>query len=122
MSLASALKKKGDPPSVDKLLVQLTPSGNYVTGGDTFDLTAITDPGGVGLVGFNQPPICVHIIGQNAGGYRGEFVPGTNATNGKVKFYTPATGATDEVAAGAYPAAITGGTWFALIELVKGDE
>jgi hypothetical protein len=122
MALAAKAKKYNNPPAPDRLIVQVTPSGNYVAGGDTLNLTKITDPDGVGILGFNQLPLCVQIVGENAGGYRGEWVTGTTRANGKVKFYTPATGATDEVAAGAYPAGITGGVWFAIIDLIKGDE
>lgn len=82
----------------------ITPSGNYVVGGDTLDLTKTTNPNFIASSSFAGVP--QNSISQNApGGYTAEFIPGATLAACKVKYY-----ASDgtELAAGAYPAALTG--------------
>lgn len=82
--------------------VLVTPSGNYVSGGDIFNLTAITNPkllSGVKPATLPQ----VGIVLNAPGGYYAEFIMGTTMTNCKLKVYTSG-GA--ELAAAAYPAAL----------------
>ncbi len=74
-------------------------SGSYTTGGDTLDLSQ--QP----LIPTTQPSIQLTLQGQS--GYTYVFVPGSALNNGKVKIYSA--GQT-ELAAGAYPGAITGDT------------
>jgi len=71
-------------------------SGSYTTGGDTLDLSQ--QP----LVPSTQVPIQATIQGQS--GYNYVFIPGSALNTNKVKIYS--SGQT-ELAAGAYPAAIT---------------
>ncbi len=72
-------------------------SGSYTVGGDTLDLSQ--QP----LIPTTQPPIQLALQGQS--GFTYVFIPGSALNNGKVKIYS--TGQT-ELAAGAYPAAVTG--------------
>jgi hypothetical protein len=71
-------------------------SGSYTTGGDTLDLSQ--QP----LVPSTQVPIQATVQGQS--GYNYVFIPGSALNTNKVKIYS--SGQT-ELAAGAYPAAIT---------------
>jgi hypothetical protein len=94
------------------LTLLLTFSGSYATGGDTLDLTS----SGVGAIGKSalgrvfqagKAPLYGYVAGS--GGYSFGFIPGSgsppNLANGKVKISTTAA---TELAAGAYPAGITG--------------
>ena len=87
----------------------ITLSSNYATGGDTLDFTAMTKPIGCPGIpasehGSGIPlPTTVSIYGKN--GYGLGYVPGTTAANGKVKITTASN---TELAAGAYPAGLTG--------------
>lgn len=94
-------------------------SGNYTTGGDGSG-TFVTTPG-ANTAGWPEannsaglpaslPPILGHL--QMDGGYVGVIVPAANTTVPKLKVINPATGA--ELAAGAYPAAITGAVYHTL--------
>lgn len=82
----------------------LTFSGSYVTGGDTVDLTTIIGKGRLGKT-FQAfaPPI--YGYGVSSAGYSLAFIPGTALNNGKMKINTAAA---TELAAGAYPAGLTG--------------
>lgn len=89
--------------------VPLAFSGNYVTGGDTIDLRTMIKATRATSV------LSVKILGQ--AGYDYRFLPGTDLSNGKVMIFdVGAAGAETELAAGAYPAAITGDTVFALVQ------
>jgi hypothetical protein len=86
------------------------PSGNYVTGGDTLDFTqAIPDPtffGGAPYIPSSQPAVDLDVWDVGGNIANGVFpVIGSAQNNNKVKF-TSAFNA--ELAAGAYPASITG--------------
>lgn len=97
--------------SPDWAVVQPVFGGNYVTGGDTFNQNPAgwTDPNGLGLLGepTNPTKMPPSIETENIGGYYGQFIPGATLATSKVKLFAPG-GA--EVAAGAMPAAISGGT------------
>lgn len=71
----------------------LTPSGNYVTGGDSLNF-------GLPLIKSNSAP--THVDADGLGAYSYAPVLGTTINNGKLKFITSTTGT--ELAAGAYPA------------------
>ena len=73
-------------------------SGSYSTGGDTLDFTTVAS-----RIGASQPPVQVWAGGTTGDNYG--WFPGTALNNGKIKIST--TSAT-ELAAGAYPARITG--------------
>lgn len=81
-------------------------SGNYTTGGDTLDLSQ--NP----IVASTQPPTQGTAWMDGLAGYDYVFYPGNAANNGKVKIFQQgaSAGAFPELAAGAYPSAITGDT------------
>lgn len=81
------------------VIVTLTFSGNYSTGGDT---TAFNLP----IIKSNSVPIYVEIHG--IGAYNYSYIPGTTIANGKTKIVSLATQA--ELGAGAYGAGVTGDT------------
>ena len=78
-------------------------SGNYTTGGDTLDLSQSP------LVGSSQPPINGTAWMDGLAGYDYVFMPGAAMNSSKVKIFQQgaAAGAFPELAAGAYPGAIT---------------
>jgi len=89
----------------------IIPSGSYVTGGDTLDFTkAIADPAFQGLLAqiiSSQGPISLSV--WDAGGLLANTpaaILGTTLANSKVKFLGSAFNT--ELAACAYPGAITG--------------
>lgn len=98
---------------------QVAFSGNYTTGGAVLDLTAALDPkflaagylGGIFDLGLLQDGSIVARLNRFPGGYTGEIVVNGSATGWAnaylLKLYSaPGT----ELAAGAYPAAVTGDT------------
>ncbi len=90
--------------------IKIVPTGNYATGGQVLDLTALTNPNfypNVGVSAFNIPPLEDLIVTRVPAGYTAEIVAGTDptalATAFKLKLFTaPDT----ELAAGAYPASL----------------
>lgn len=86
----------------------VTASGSYSTGGDTLDLSVL---GPLGLPS-SKPPIQGTAWMDGLAGYDYVFTPGSAQNNGKVKIFQNAAGAGafTELAAGAYPGAITGDT------------
>jgi len=88
-----------------RIQVQITPSGNYATGGDTVDLTALIGvaAGGVPVFAANNAPL--YGVAQGSTGDDYDFIPGTQLNNGKLKINTASN---TELAAGAYPARISG--------------
>lgn len=94
------------------LMGTLAFSGNYVTGGDTLDFTTLFD-----LVKTDYIPIQVQAWSQSSSsghsGYQYYFRPGTALNNGRIQVLTTGAAAgspMQELAAGAYPAGITGDT------------
>jgi hypothetical protein len=83
-----------------------SPAG-YVTGGDTLDLTALKNPSFLSEPFLARVPVSVGVMNEEMGGFYIGIVPGATLSTYKIKFYQP--GGT-EVAAGNYPAAVTGGT------------
>lgn len=109
MSILRTLIRNSPSVNPDREYLALTFSGNYVTGGDTCDLTpqTIKDPGAKGVLGpTNVPSVIPKPITSNCGGYYAEWSIGTTLANAKLIWYAPG-GA--QLAAAAYPAAITGG-------------
>jgi hypothetical protein len=80
----------------------LTASGNYATGGDTLDFTTVASQ-----LGASQAPIQLWVGGSTGDAY--SFIRAATPTlaNGKLKVNTASN---TELAAGAYPARITGDT------------
>lgn len=81
-------------------------SGSYTTGGDTLDLSQYP------VVASVQPPIQGTGWMDGLAGYDYTFAPGATMNANKVKIFAQGTaaGAFPELAADAYPAAITGDT------------
>ncbi|HTU34270.1 MAG TPA: hypothetical protein VMF66_10750 [Candidatus Acidoferrum sp.] len=81
-------------------------SGNYTSGGDTLDLSQFP------ILASSQTPIQGTAWLDGLAGYDYVFAPGSAQNNGKVKIFQQGSsaGAFPELAAGAYPAAITGDT------------
>ncbi len=81
-------------------------SGNYTTSGDTLDLSQVP------LIASDQPPVQGTAWMDGLAGYDYVFVPGVAMNSNKVKIFQQgaAAGPFPELAAGAYPAAITADT------------
>ena len=113
MALAAAIQHVRVELRTKTLIVKVTASGNYATGGDTLNLATATNPNNRTNGSFGYPgKIDDYEVETCPTGFVAELIPGTNLTNWKLKFsYTGAalSGALAELAAGAYPAAITGG-------------
>lgn len=104
MALASTVTVVDITRRRKRKTIQVTPSGNYVAGGDTIDLTATTNPSFLAGAGFGSVPKR-YIACRAPGGYTAEYIPGATLATCKVKYYSAAG---QELAAGAYPAALTG--------------
>ena len=107
MSLAIKVTGVDVTLSKTRVTVTLTPSGNYVAGGDTIDFSTVQGAAdGPEMFLASSPFINGDIsTSSSAGvGWIASAIPGTTLQNGKVKFIVSSTGA--EVAAGAYPAGL----------------
>lgn len=102
MALASALQYSDLTRRKKRRGVKITPSGNYVAGGDTLDLTKMTNPNNLGAPLFGSVPQNVAVQNVPAG-YGAQYIPGATLDTCKVKYSLDGV----EVAAGAYPAALT---------------
>jgi hypothetical protein len=104
MPVAHTAKTKGYDSWTDKKRYHftrlLTFSGNYSTGGDTINFSSTEIKGG-SLI----PPIFTNVNGLAVTPYKYTYVPGTGIKDGKIRITNTTTGV--ELAAGAYPAAIT---------------
>ena len=100
-----------------EIYVAIVPTGSYSTGGDTFDLTALKNPNFLPDPFLARVPVSIGVMNEEMGGYYVGILPGTAPNNYKIKFYQPGG---SEVAAGAYPAAITGGTLHLIIIATAG--
>lgn len=108
MSLALTVVKVARYLRDKEIILAVVASGNYVAGGDTINLTSLLNPSHFDDAVIGYPgKIEDYSIEQMPAGYGGEMIPGTNLTNWKLKITTTAN---TELAAGAYPAAITGDT------------
>jgi hypothetical protein len=104
MALAAQLKVVDVSRRRRVLRLLITPSGNYTTGGDTLDLTQVTNPAFKAGGFFGGMPDDWALI-NCPGGYNAEYFPGTALNNGKIKFYSAAG---TEIGAAAYPAILQG--------------
>lgn len=129
---SSAPGAAGGQPMIEKhaktlhvfIAISLTNAVNYVTGGDTLDLTAIF--GTAGLPGYLFPtgalPEKVEIqsvkptSGAQTNLFVYSYVPGTTLANGKIQVFTGAAAQTalTELSAGAYPAGV-------LADVIEGE-
>jgi hypothetical protein len=108
MAIAAAVKIVDYTRRKKKLVIALTFSGSYSTGGDTLNFTTMTNPSFVANANVAKIPSVADVVFQNgAGGYDFDFVPGTTLANSKIKIFSAAN---TELAAGAYNAALTGDT------------
>lgn len=80
----------------------LTPSGNYASGGDTLDFTTVANQ-----IGASQAPVQLWVGGTTGDNYAFVRAASPTLANGKIKVNTASN---TELAAGAYPARITGDT------------
>ena len=81
-------------------------SGSYSTGGDTLDLSQFP------VIAATQAPVQGTAWMDGLAGYDYVFYPGSAMNNGKVKIFQQgaSAGAFPELAAGAYPSAISSDT------------
>jgi hypothetical protein len=108
MALACSIKIVNDYSRRHKYMtIEVLPSSSYTTGGDTLNLTAITNSVKTyrGKIGPKVLAIDdVQIVSVPAG-YTAQFTPGTTNANHLLQFFT--TAATELSQAG-YPAGLTG--------------
>jgi hypothetical protein len=92
----------------DRMIVKLTPAANYVQGApDTFDMSQIADPQGIGQVPLNNPPLVTPALyNENLSGYYCAVIKGNAINNYGLKYYTPGG---NEINTGAMPAQIANG-------------
>ena len=106
MALALSAKPTRHGLRTKDRVVKVVASGNYVTGGDTVDLTNVSNPNFLSDQRFGQnSSINDYEVVQAPAGYTAELVPGATLATWKLMvFSAPNT----QLAAAAYPAAITG--------------
>lgn len=111
MALAATLVDRYFDGKRGHLIITITASGSYTTGGDTLSLAGL-------MPGSATVPTWAEIQGVN--GFVYAYVAGTTQANGKVKVFVEATVATNtplaEHTAVAYVAGVTGDTITAYIE------
>lgn len=113
------LAQVSPPSNPDKMICSLAVSGNYVQGTpDPLPLGSIQDPSAIGAiplpsVGTNPPPTPPKVYGF-AGGYYAQVqkTVANGVTSYGLRWYASEG---NELATGAFPAAITGGQLFAEI-------
>lgn len=110
MALAATVLKVENTQKTLKRTLSITFSGNYTTGGDTLDLTAVTvsTQGSMSAIKFHRLPFVYELGNPCAAGFGYELVPGTTLANWLLKVYRQdgSTGALAEIAQAAYPAAV----------------
>ena len=104
MALAFTLVDTWDDGQRIHVAGTVVASGNYSTGGDTLDLSEFP------LIAATRPPVQGTAWMSGLVGYDYVFIPGSAMNNSKVKVFAQgaSAGAFPELAAGAYPGAITG--------------
>lgn len=117
MAISLSVLKYSPAVNPDRVFLKVAFSGNYVTGGDTLNLTpdSWTDPNGLGLIGEPSAPptVAPGVFSASLDGAYAQVVPGTTLATYKLQCFEA--GGT-EVPAGAYPAGFTGGS--AVLEVV----
>jgi hypothetical protein len=109
MALALTIKSVNTGMRKKRRLFKVAASGNYVTGGDTVNLASLLNPGFIGDANFGSNNITDFAVEQCPAGYGAELIPGTTLANWKLKIFTTAN---TELAAAAYPAAITADAFY----------
>ena len=106
MALAFSLVDTWDDGKRVHVSGTVAASGSYASGGDTLDLSQAP------LIASASAPVQGTAWLDGLSGYDFVFAPGSAMNNGKVKIFAQGTsaGAFPELAAGAYPGAITGDT------------
>jgi hypothetical protein len=106
MALSFSLVDTWDDGKRIHLAGTVTVSGNYSTSGDTLDLSQFP------IIATTQSPIQGTVWMDGLAGYDYVFNPGAALNSGKVKIFQQgaSAGPFAELAAGAYPSAITGDT------------
>jgi hypothetical protein len=118
MSLALTVQAVHHQLRTKQLYLIATPTGNYVTGGDTVNLQAITPRLGQEDAQVGFPGIVKESeVSSAPAGYAAVLIPGTTLNNWKLKIYSVAG---TELAAAAYPAAILAGVFILFLEGPKG--
>ena len=92
------------------ILGNLAFSGTYPTGGEPFDVSQFT------FQNKSVPKVAISVSVAGANGYSVGFIPAATLAGGKLKINT---GSAVELSAGAYPAGITGDTFYFCIILKK---
>ena len=108
MALAFTLVDSWDDGRRVHIVGTVAASGSYTTGGDTLDLSGIESLG----VPTTQPPTAGASWMDGVAGYNYVFITGGALNSGMVKMFenAGAAGPFAELAAAAYPSAITGDT------------
>jgi hypothetical protein len=103
MALAFTLVDTWDDGQRIHVAGTVAASGNYTTSGDTLDLSQWP------VIAATQAPVQGTAWMDGLSGYDYVFYPGSAMNNGKVKIFQQGSsaGAFPELAAGAYPGAIT---------------
>jgi hypothetical protein len=106
MALAFSLVDTWDDGKRVHVSGTVAATGNYVTSGDTLDLSQVP------VIASAQAPIQGTAWMDGLAGYDYVFTPGATMNANKVKIFAQGTaaGAFPELAAGAYPGAISGDT------------
>jgi len=106
MALAFSLVDTWDDGKRVHVSGTVAATGNYVTSGDTLDLSQVP------IIASTQPPIQGTAWMDGLAGYDYVFLPGAALNANKVKIFAQGTaaGAFPELAAGAYPGGIIADT------------
>lgn len=104
---------------IKKLYLLATASGNYVTGGDTVNLQAITPSLGLADATVGYPGVIKHYEVCNApSGYTANLIPGSTLATWKLQIFSTSN---TELVAGAYPAGIIATPFVIVVEGPKGQ-
>lgn len=89
MPIASSISEEHKTFTSFLIWLALTFSGSYVPGGDTLDLTAVTNPNGFDVESFFEIPKSIGVFAENLGGYYLQIIPGATLQTYKIKVFAP---------------------------------
>lgn len=89
MAIASSIQEEHKTFTSFLMWLALVFSGSYIVGGDTLDLTAVTNPNGFDVEGFFELPKSIGVFAENLGGYYCQIVPGATLQTYKLKIFAP---------------------------------
>ncbi|MFL6427903.1 MAG: hypothetical protein ACJ71S_06635 [Acidobacteriaceae bacterium] len=89
MAIASSIQEEHKTLTSFLVWLALTFSGSYVVGGDTLDLTAVTNPNGFDIEGFFELPKSIGVFSENMGGYYCQIIPGATLQTYKIMVFAP---------------------------------